>query len=63
MRLPKIRSMKYSVFSCAASMVLDDRGQFGEEEDDDDGEVEGGGAGLIFDTMLIENITNQVTIL
>jgi hypothetical protein len=41
-------------------MVLDDRGQFAEEEEDGE---EGGGAGLIFDTTLIENIKNQVIIL
>ena len=45
-------------------MVLDDRGQFAEEEEEEEGE-EGDGAdgGVILDTTLIESIKNQVTIL
>ena len=46
-------------------MVLDDRGQFAEEEEEEEGEeVDGAdGSGVIFDTTLIETIKNQVTIL
>ena len=48
-------------------MVLDDRGQFAEEEEEEEEEgeeVDGAdGSGVIFDTTLIETIKNQVTIL
>ena len=42
-------------------MVLDDRGQFAEEEGEESDGADG--SGVILDTTLIENIKNQVTIL
>ena len=45
-------------------MVLDDRGQFAEEEEEEGEEGDGADdSGVILDTTLIENIKNQVTIL
>ena len=64
----KIRGMYYYgilrsfIFSCTASMVLDDRGQFAEEEEEGE-ESDGADGGVILDTTLIENIKNQVAIL
>lgn len=46
-------------------MVLDDRGQYAEEEEEEEGDggSEANGSGVLFDSTMIENIQNQVTLL
>ena len=57
-----VAQFRFSFFH-AASMVLDDKSQYAEDEEGEGDSGANSNGGNIFDTTLIENIQNQVTIL